>query len=180
MAVKEILTVPNTKLNTKCQDVLEFGAETKELAKNIVDTLLEAKNPEGAGLAAPQLGVLKRMCVVRKFTEDKETGELINSTEYVLANPAIVKQSSKKVESWEACLSIPDVYARVERAQKIKVEAFDESGEKFRLNASGFFARVIQHEIDHLDGILITDKAIGETMTEEQFQKILEQYDQKL
>lgn len=173
MAIKPILTVPNTKLNTKCEQITEINDEIKQLGKDLLETLLSQKDPEGAGLAAPQIGVLKRICAVRRFIYDKENYETSSSKEYLLINPEIVKTSTEKEIYWEACLSIPNTYAQVERPKKIKVEALDIEGNKIRINTSGFFARVIQHEMDHLDGILITDKNIGKTITEEEFDKLL-------
>ncbi|MFC1756314.1 peptide deformylase, partial [Patescibacteria group bacterium] len=95
----------------------------------------------------------------------------------VLINPVLIKTSHEKDLDWEGCLSIPDTYALVERPIKIKIEAHDVHGKKFKLKAKGFFARVIQHEIDHLDGRLITDsdKLIGKTLTQKEFDKMIEQ-----
>ena len=157
MAVVKIVTVPNKKLSTKCEKITDFGKKTTELTQNLLDTVRAARDPEGAGLAAPQIGVLKRICVVRKYTVSKEDNETVNIEDYVLINPEILKKSKDTALGWEACLSIPGVYAQIERAKKVKVKALDEKGKQINLNASGFFARVIQHEIDHLNGILITD-----------------------
>lgn len=174
MPIMKIITKPNKKLHTKCENIKVFNKETKDLANSIVKTLLNAKNPEGAGLAAPQVGLLIRMVVVRDFYRDKDDSSVVRSKEYVLANPVMVKQSKEKEIDWEGCLSIPDTHVRVERAKKIKVRAQDESGNKIQISTSGFFARVIQHEMDHLEGILITDKnrAIGNPIDEKEFEKL--------
>jgi peptide deformylase len=175
MSVVKILTVPNKKLKTVCQEISDFDQETEKLAQNLLDTVRVAKNPIGAGLAAPQIGVLKRMCVVRKFPDDFNEENPSGVTDYVLVNPKITRKSKNKELGWEGCLSIPDVYTQVERAQKVTVQARNQFGEKINLNASGFFARVIQHELDHLNGVLITDKNVGRVLNEENFEKLLKQ-----
>ncbi len=174
MAVLPIVTIPNEVLTKKCQRVEKVDDEVKALAKNLVDTLLNARNPEGAGLSAPQLGILKRVIVARKFTENPNNPNETLSQEYVLINPKIISLSEEKEIDWEGCLSIPDTYGKVERAKKIKVKALNESGEEIRISASGFFARVILHEIDHLDGILFTSKTKGEILNETELDKLFE------
>ncbi len=175
MSVVPIVTVPNKVLRVKCTPVSEFNNETLELANNLRDTLKNATNPSGAGLAAPQLGSTKRMIVVNKIDESIEDETACVISTHILVNPVIVKFSQEKSLGWEGCLSIPNAWGKVERAQKIKVESYDESGNKIMLNASGFFARVIQHEVDHLDGILFTDKnrLVGPLHTEEELDKML-------
>ena len=123
----------------------------------------------GAGLAAPQLGVLKRVCIARRFADSDNDTDDVTLEDRVLINPILLKSSQEKVLGWEGCLSIPNSYVQVERAEKIKIEAYDVEGKKFNLNAAGFFARVIQHEMDHLEGKLIldTDRAAGPVLTEE-------------
>lgn len=177
MSIKSILIEPHKKLHQVCEPVVIFDQELENLVKNLLDTVRDAKNPIGAGLAAPQLGVLKRVCIARKFPNNKEDSENISLEDKVLINPVIKKFSQEKVLDWEGCLSIPDNYVQVERADKIRLEAFDLKGKKFMLNAAGFFARIIQHEIDHLDGKLITDpdRAVGDVLSETEFNTLLEQ-----
>lgn len=182
MAVVKIVQAPDPVLNTKCEEITDFNEETKALAQDLLDTVLEAKDPEGAGLAAPQIGVSKRMCVVRRFLERKDDESASESKNYVLINPVITKFSKEKRLGWEGCLSIPHTWGQVERADKIKVEAFDENGERVRINTSGFFARVIQHEVDHLDGILFTDKnrLVGKAYNDDEFDNLLKEKQQRI
>ena len=176
MAVKPIIKIPNVTLNTRCVEIEKITPEIKTLIQDLKDTLEAADNPKGAGLAAPQIGVTKRVCVVRRFISDPKDPTIEKIKEYVLVNPVIVSKSKETAVWWEACMSIDDTFGRVERADKIKVEGQDENGEKIKINTSGFFARVIQHEIDHLDGILFTSKVIGETLTEKELDKLVEKH----
>lgn len=172
MAVVPIITAPNEALNITCVKAKPDAPDTKEVVKNLMDTLLAARNPEGAGLAAPQIGSDKRICIVRRFYPNPDgTGGTI-SKEYVLVNPKITNHSDDTQVGWEACLSIPNTYGPVRRFKKVKVTAQDENGNDIKLNASGFFSRVIQHELDHLDGILFTSKMEGKPITNKEFDKL--------
>lgn len=166
MAVVDIVLVPDQILNTKCEKVKNFGEETQEIIKNLIDTLNNAKNPEGAGLAAPQIGVLARICIVRRFVKDANGNSTFDT--YTLVNPEIYGESKETDTRFEGCLSIPDTYGRVERFKKIKIKAQDKTGAEIKMNASGFFARVVQHEVDHLNGILFTSKLVGKALTEKE------------
>lgn len=172
MSVRRIVLTPNKILEEKCQKVTNFDESIKDLAQDLIDTVKDAKNPEGAGLAAPQIGVLKRVCVVRQFFSDPQNPEMVSSKEFVLINPEIISESNEKYIDIEGCLSIPDTYGKVERYENIEIEAQNVNGEKFKINANDFFGRVIQHEIDHLDGILFTTKIIGETYTGNQLDEM--------
>lgn len=175
MAVKKIVTIPNPVLNKKTQKVGEIKEEIKKIAQDLIDTVKVAEDPEGAGLAATQIGVSKRMCVVRNFFEDPLDENKIRSDDIILINPKITHFSTEKDIDWEGCLSVPDKYGKVERALKIKVTAKDINGDLIKIKAEGFFARTIQHEVDHLDGILFTSKIEGETLTQKEFDEMLEQ-----
>ncbi len=166
MAIQKIITTPNDLLKASCEKV-KFNEETKQVIEDMMDTLLDAKNPEGAGLAAPQIGILKRIIIARDFFVSPENQKEVLSKEYVLVNPKIISKSKETEIDFEGCLSIPDTYGKVERSKKIKVKALDENGETLRMTANGFLARVIQHEVDHLDGVLFTDKMIGDPISEE-------------
>lgn len=174
MSVTPILTVPNEILNKKAEKVLKFDAETKKIIQDMLDTLIAAKNPEGAGLAAPQIGILKRIIIARRFYADPQNPNNTITKEYIFVNPKIISNSVEQELGYEACLSIPDTYGKVQRYKKVKIKAQNENGEEIRINATGFFARVIQHEIDHLEGILFTSKVIGETITEKELDKLYE------
>ncbi len=177
MSIVPIVIDPNEYLHKVCDEVTEFNDDLKNLVQNLLDTVRAARDPEGAGLAAPQVGVLKRVCVARLFTDTVDDSGNSIIEDRVLINPKIIKESDEKEVGWEGCLSIPDTYALVKRANKIKIESYDVNGKKFQLKADGFFARVILHEMDHLDGKLITDpdRQIGRTLNQKEFDQMIEQ-----
>ena len=171
MAVKPIITIPNKLLEDPTEKVGKITDYIKDVAEDLLDTVLKAEDPEGAGLSANQIGVNKRMCVVRNFYEDPKL-DSVNSEDIVLINPKIISKSNETEMDWEGCLSVPDVYGKVPRFKKIKIKAKDINGDTIRLTANGYFARVIQHELDHLDGILFTEKVEGKTITESEFNSL--------
>ncbi len=173
MAVKPIVTIPDPVLQQKCAKVKSFDSATQQVIKDLLDTLDTARDPEGAGLAAPQIGVPLKICAVRNFFEDPINPSRILSETIVLINPKIISHSSETDIDWEGCLSVPDQYGRVPRFTKIKVIAQDEQGNTIKVKASDFLARVLQHEIDHLDGILFTEKVTGPILEEKELDKIL-------
>jgi peptide deformylase len=179
MAVKPIVLIPNKILEAKCEKVSGIDADTKVLIKDLLDTLRHAHNPEGAGLAAPQIGVLKRVCIARRFIYKSPDPEREIVEELIMINPKIISASKETNIDWEGCLSIPNAYGKVNRANKIKVRATNENGEEVKISASGFLARVIQHEIDHLDGILFTSKLKGSLVTEKELDEIYKEEDAK-
>jgi peptide deformylase len=140
----------NPILRKKTEPVKEINTEIKQLALDMVETM--EKN-QGIGLAAPQVGKLFQIITV-KPEPDQQT--------LVLINPKIKKTSRKKDVMLEGCLSLPDINLPVERAIKITVKGLDVNGKKIKIKAEGLLARAIQHEIDHLSGILITDKIYEE------------------
>lgn len=161
MSNQRILELPTDEkiLRAKSQDVVCFDQKTQKIISDLFDTLKSSERP-GVGLAAPQIGHNLKIVVIESAGYEREDGELTDVLpRTVLINPKIVKYSSEKVEMDEGCLSVPDVMGPVSRPKKIKVEAQDENGKKICINTGGFFARVIQHEVDHLDGILFIDLA---------------------
>ncbi len=170
MAVVPIVKKPNPILDNKTEKVTDFGKETQDIIKNLKDTVDAAEDPEGAGLSANQIGVPKQICVVRNFIQDPLNPEDQFFKETVMINPKITSKSSEKEVDWEGCLSVPDTYGKVSRSIQIKVEYQDEEGKPQKIKAQDFFARVIQHEIDHLDGILFTSKVKGETVDSDYFE----------
>lgn len=146
MAIRNIIQVGDETLRKKCFEVTDFGPKTQQLIDDMRDTLFKA---DGAGLAAPQVGVLRRIFIVN--VDDKY---------YECINPVIVKQSGKQ-SGEEGCLSIKGQYGVVERPMKVTVKALDRFGKPFTVKAEGFTARAFCHEYDHLDGILYIDKAIS-------------------
>jgi peptide deformylase len=144
MAVREILKYPDPRLRTKAKRVREIDSSVQRLIDDLVDTMRAAN---GVGLAATQVGVPFRVAVV----EPRE-GQLI-----VLINPEIVKTSGRRrVE--EACLSIPGYWGELTRSEAVVVRALDRNGREFRLKATGLLAQALEHEIDHLNGILYIDR----------------------
>lgn len=178
VGIRPIITVKkdNTPkvLITKCEEVKEINQEIKDLAKNLLDTALSQTDPEAAGLAAPQIGVSKRVCLVRKFTIDPNDPKVEVIKNFILINPKITSRSSSTDIRYEACLSIPEIFGKVQRNKQCKVEALNENGEKVKIKAKGLFARIIQHEVDHLDGILFTSKTIGDIKTEDELNQMIE------
>ena len=171
MAKRKIVTVPNEVLLQKCKEA-KVDDTLRELVKDLIETLEAHTNPKGAGLAAPQVGVLERVCIAKKFLPDPNDPEKELEETFILINPEILTLSEPKSLAWEGCLSIPDTYGQVERSKRVKVSTYDLTGNKFAFKAEGFFARVIQHEIDHLNGILFTTKIIGKTLTEKELDEL--------
>lgn len=147
MARRNIYKIGDETLRQISKPVTEFDDKLSTLLDDMRDTLIYA---DGAGLAAPQVGVLKRV-----FVATFDGGHTIIEA----VNPVIVKQKGKRVAA-EGCLSIPRVSEKVERPRHVVVEAFDRHGNPIVLKASNFEASCYCHEIDHLDGILFTDKSI--------------------
>ncbi len=144
MAIRNVVQVGDDVLREKCFPVEEFDESLCKLLDDMKDTV---KKEEGAGLAAPQVGVLRRVAVV-----DVEDGY------FELVNPVIVAQKGEQT-GWEGCLSVRGKSGVVSRPMKVKISYQDRNGEKHLLQAKGFFARAICHELDHLDGVLYIDKA---------------------
>lgn len=170
MAVKEIITYPNPVLREKTKNVTEFNDGLKKLAQDMADTMYAAP---GAGLAANQIGAKIRMLVI-DTTEKEEEGA---TKEYLaLVNPEITGGEGKQVDK-EGCLSVIELTAEVKRWQKISVKALDLEGAPLELEAEDFLARVIQHEIDHLNGILFIDhlSSLKRALYKKKLKKILQE-----
>ncbi|GAF74154.1 unnamed protein product [marine sediment metagenome] len=144
MAILEIKEYGEPDLREKALPVKEITPEILNLIKDMAETMYTAS---GVGLAASQVGVLKRIILV-----DGEEDELI-----VLINPVIIKSEGEVVEE-EGCLSVPDIYSQVKRSSKVTIEALNENGDLIEITKEGLTARALQHEIDHLDGILFLDR----------------------
>ena len=151
MAVLPIVQYPDDVLRAKAKPVTEFDEELAKLAADMVETMHEAP---GVGLAAPQIDVSRRLIVV-----DPDAGGE-HSEVRVFVNPEILDSEGREADQ-EGCLSIPDFTDKVQRATRIVVRAQTLDGDSFELEAEDFLARVIQHEVDHLDGILFIDRLRG-------------------
>lgn len=153
----QIISLPNPQLQKKSKRITKIDANVEALAADMIAAVLdwESTRPHefGAALSAIQIGKEARMIVVRNSLDDRE-----DQSFGVFINPEIYKTDGRPTESMEGCLSIPDIYGRVPRYPRVKMKAINLQGEEIRLSASGFLARVLQHEIDHLDGILFTDR----------------------
>lgn len=148
MSVLDILIIPDKRLKHKSSKVLDFDKNLKNTVKDLFDTLYASGN--GIGLAAPQVGIEKQIIVI----DLKENGEKYPRT---FINPKIVEFSETKAINEEGCLSIPGYYADVERYETIQIEWFDVNGKKNKDKFNGLLSICMQHEIDHLNGILFID-----------------------
>jgi peptide deformylase len=148
----KIVTIPNPILTKKTTPVKKIDREVFELVTEMIEACRKAS---GIGLAAPQIGKSLRLCIINL--------EHLGLPPFALVNPKITKKSWKKVEMEEGCLSIPGVFGIVKRPAKITVEAENLHGGQNKFQADGLLARVIQHEVDHLDGILFTTKMSKQT-----------------
>lgn len=151
MAVREILVEGNPVLRLKAKSVRRFGQRLQDLVADMFETLHAAN---GLGLAAPQIGISERLIVI-EIPQDMED-EPNAGTRLALANPEIVKAKGEQTCS-EGCLSVPGFYGNVKRAEQVTVKGRDTAGKEVRLKATGLLARALQHEIDHLEGVLFID-----------------------
>lgn len=172
MTVRKIIQPNNPTLRQKARKVTQFDDDFQALVEDLFETLHEAG---GVGLAAPQIDVPLRVAVIETLPDlDEEGNEIEDSREkYVIVNPEIVWESREVVDGIEGCLSIPGYVGEVTRATSIRVRAQDRHGKKIRLRMYDWDARIFQHEIDHLDGILYIDRltAPENLWTEEEYQE---------
>jgi peptide deformylase len=147
MAILEIVTFPDPILSKKAQEVEDITGEIKKLMEDMLETMYDAP---GVGLAAPQVGVDKRVIVIDIGTEE-------NRSPILLANPKIEKSEGELLYE-EGCLSLPEFITEVKRKERVTVSGIDVKGNEVTYDADGLLAVVFQHEIDHLDGILLVDK----------------------
>ena len=148
MATLEILHYPDPRLRQKAEPVAEVTQEIRQLVEDMAETMYAAP---GVGLAAPQVGESLRLFIV-DIAGEGEPSDL-----HVFINPEIVQTEGKQL--WrEGCLSFPEVAEDIERAAEVTVKALDENGQPFELSAEGLLAVAIQHENDHLDGVLLLDR----------------------
>jgi len=152
MPLLTIITVPDPVLRRKAHKVTEFDKDFQSLVDDMIETLRDAP---GVGLAAPQVGILQQLIVV-EYGDDED--ENVPKKLFVVANPEIIQTSEEVVEGLEGCLSVPDLVGNVERFESIIVKGFNRFGKPVKIKASGWLARIFQHEIDHLNGILFTDR----------------------
>lgn len=166
--ILDIVKLGEDILRQKAEPVPEVNDEIRKLADDMFETMIEA---DGVGLAAPQIGKNLRMFVLMADDDIRR----------VFINPQIIKTSEELGDYDEGCLSIPQVYETIRRPVRVTVQALNENGKPFTLDADGLLARIIQHEYDHLEGIVFLDRGDKEfaEKTTAQFQKRMERAEQK-
>ena len=173
MSKLPIVTIPDKGLREKTRPVTKFDADLQQLIDNMIETLNEAN---GVGLAAPQIGQPLKLAVIWTLPEEDDAGNELPDTRdlYVVINPEIFWTSRETDKGIEGCLSIPGYLGEVERPLSIRVRGLDRHGRKFRRRFDDWDARIFQHEIDHLNGVLYIDKLTGpeNIWTEEEFEEM--------
>jgi peptide deformylase len=166
MVPREVIIVPHPTLRRKAAKVSDFGPELQQLIDDMIDTL---HSESGAGLAAPQVNVSQQVILVEYGNgEDEDTPPTL----YVTVNPKITRFSRQTVIGAEGCLSIPGLMGEVERAEEIIVEGLDRFGKPLKMRLEGWVARIFQHEIDHINGILYTDRTTSVWETDEEYKPV--------
>ena len=153
MAIRTIITLPHSILRKKSRKVTNFGPELQTLIDDLLETM---RNAPGVGLAAPQVDVPLRVFVAEWGDDDDEE---VPPKTFVFINPEITRTSDDTSLGVEGCLSIPNVMGEVRRPQKITIKGQNRHGQALKIKASGWLARILQHEFDHLNGVLFVDIA---------------------
>jgi len=172
MAIREVVKMGNPILRSRSKnvDIEILSKEFQDLIDDLIDTM---RSENGAGIAAPQIGILKRAFTMEVDSNprypEKESFPLV-----VAINPEIEFLNQEMVDSWEGCLSIPNIRGRLKRHKHIRLKAFNRKGDLFETELTGFAAIVAQHELDHLNGTLLIDRM--ETMETLTFQEEYEKY----
>ncbi len=157
MTLRKIVTLPEPVLRRKAHSVTRFDKDLQTVIDDMVETMRDAP---GVGLAAPQIGLSERLIVVEYYErEEEEDVENAPKKVWAMINPEIVKASEETLVGVEGCLSIPNLVGEVERHAAIQVRGLNRHGKPFKVKAEGWLARIFQHEIDHLNGVLFTDRA---------------------
>lgn len=145
----DILLYPHATLRENCEAVEEVDDEVRALLDEMAETMYIAR---GVGLAAPQVGITRRVIVIDVGEQGTRGDQIIE-----LINPEIVETSEERKKGEEGCLSFPDIYGEVERHAWVRVEALNREGERFSMEGDGLLSVALQHEIDHLNGVLFLD-----------------------
>jgi peptide deformylase len=158
MTIRTIVTLPDPVLRRKARAVTTFDKKLQTVIDDMIETMRDAP---GVGLAAPQIGVSDRLIVVEYYENEQaeEAEEEAKKKVWVMLNPEIVKASDEKVMGVEGCLSVPNLVGEVERHDAIQIKGLNRHGQPMRVKAQGWLARIFQHEIDHLNGVVFTDLA---------------------
>lgn len=162
MKKESIITLPNAHLRQKSQRVHVVTDEVKQLVSDMTSASLDWEDSRpheiSAALAAVQVDVLHKVIIVRSDFDNKEIRDFV-----ALINPEIVKYEGAIIEDYEGCLSVDGIYGKVKRSERIRVKALDLEGNEVRIKVEGFLARVIQHEVDHCNGIVFIDHIRDQT-----------------
>jgi len=153
MPARSLVLYPDSRLKTPCATIDDIGDSVRAWTRDLLDTM-DAAPPRTVGIAAPQVGLLCRLAIVDTSRNPKHPG---GHGLLLLVNPEIVAAEGEQIFR-EGCLSLPDYTANIRRSQTITVTALNLDGEQISLDAEGFEAVVLQHEIDHLDGLLFLDR----------------------
>jgi len=155
MALREIITLPDPILRRKAKPVTRFDADLQKLVDDMIETMRVAP---GVGLAAPQVGESIRLIVVEYPMDDEK--EDAPKKLFAVVNPEIKEISAETEMGIEGCLSLPGLHGEVERAFEVRVTGRTRRGQPIKIKAKGWLARIFQHEIDHLEGVVFTDRAV--------------------
>ena len=157
MTLRKIVTLPEPVLRRKARAVTKFDKNLQTVIDDMVETMRDAP---GVGLAAPQIGLSERLIVIEYYEKDEEEEkEDAPKKVWAVLNPEIVKASEEMVMGVEGCLSIPNLVGEVERHATLQVKGLNRHGKPMKIKAEGWLARIFQHEIDHLNGVMFTDRA---------------------
>ena len=160
MGLRTIVTLPEPVLRRKARPISKFDNNLQTLIDDMIDTMREAP---GVGLAAPQVGISERLIVVEYAEppegEDEDEIKEVKPKLYVMINPEIVKTSEEKVMGVEGCLSIPGLVGEVERFEMVQLKGLNRRGQPMKIKAKGWLARIFQHEVDHVNGVVFPDLA---------------------
>lgn len=158
MPIRTIISVPDEVLRRKARPVTKFDDKLQTLIDDMVETMRQAP---GVGLAAPQINISERVIVVEYYEDEEKAQEDENAPKklYTVVNPEITRKSAETELGVEGCLSIPGINGEVERHLGVTVKAQNRRGQPVTLKLKGWTARIFQHEIDHLNGVLFTDLA---------------------
>jgi peptide deformylase len=158
MTLRTIVTLPDPVLRRKARTVTTFDNKLQALIDDMIETMRAAP---GVGLAAPQVGISQRLIVVEYYeNEQAEEAEAeAKKKVWAILNPEIVKASQEKLTGIEGCLSVPNLVGEVERHEAVQIKGLNRHGQLMRVKAKGWLARIFQHEIDHLNGVVFPDLA---------------------
>ena len=154
MALREVIKLPHPNLRKPARKVKTIDADFQKLVDDMIETM---RDEPGVGLAATQLDIPLRLIVVEYPLDDSD--ENMHPSLFVVVNPEISKKSVETEMGIEGCLSVPDIFGEVERSVSLEVNGLNRFGKKQKIKAHGWLARIFQHEIDHVNGILFVDRA---------------------